>query len=193
MCSSDLGTGVTTLWMDEGIDTGDCLLQRWAGIETADTAGTLAARLAEIGAPLLAESLRLAHAGAAPRRPQDATHASYAPKLTKGDGAIDWTLDAVTVWNRQRAVTPWPGAGTAHRGRRLIVTRAGPEHVLPLAEPPGAVLAAAGDVLVACRPGALRLDRVKPEGRSEMSAAEWARGVRLAPGERLDIEEEANA
>src|SRR5207249_6256908 len=80
-------TGVQTCALP--IYTGDCLLQRWAGIETADTAGTLAARLAEIGAPLLAESLRLAHAGTAPRRPQDSTHASYAPKLTDRKSVVE--------------------------------------------------------------------------------------------------------
>src|SRR5207244_3546746 len=83
-----------------------------------DDAGTLSARLAELGAPLLAESLLLAHAGRAPRRPQETAAASHAPKLKKRDGVMSWALDAVTVWNRQRAVTPWPGAATAHRPQR---------------------------------------------------------------------------
>jgi methionyl-tRNA formyltransferase len=189
-----VGTGVTTLWMDEGIDTGDCMLQRWVGIEPGDNAGSLGERLAELGAPLLAESLLLAHAGRAPRRPQERGAASYAPRLRKQDGIVSWELDAVSVWNRQRAVTPWPGAQTAHRGRRLTIARAWPHHGLPADEPPGSVLAATGDgVAVACQPGVLLLTRVKPEGRGEMEAADWARGARLERGEKLAMEEEAHA
>jgi methionyl-tRNA formyltransferase len=187
-------TGVTTIWMDEGIDTGDCVLQRWVGIEAGDNAGTLAARLAELGAPLLAESLLLAHAGRAARRPQDAALSSYAARLDKEDGVVSWALDAVTVWNRQRAVTPWPGAQSAHRGRHVIVTRAWPQHLLPVSAPPGTVLAVGAEsIAVACRPGVLLVERLKPEGRRDMSAADWARGVRLEPGEQFAIEEEATA
>ncbi len=188
------GTGVTTLWMDEGVDTGDCVLQRWVGIEPADNAESLGDRLAELGAPLLAESLLLAHAGTAPRRRQESAAGSYAPRLKKQDGNIGWARDAVTVWNRQRAVTPWPGAATAHRGRRLTVTRAWPHHLLPVAERPGTVLAVVGEsVAVACDPGVLLVMRVRPEGRGEMSAADWARGARIEPGEQLAMEAEAHA
>jgi methionyl-tRNA formyltransferase len=191
--NGDSGTGVTTLWMDEGIDTGDCILQRWTAIEAADDAGVLAARLAALGGPLLAESLLLAHAGKAPRRPQP-RGGSYAAKLKKRDGAIDWALDAVEVWNRQRAVTPWPGAGAACRGKRLAVTRAWPHHRLEVPQPPGTVLAVEGaSVAVACAPGVLLIERVRPESRNEMDAGEWARGARLAPGERLTSVEEIPA
>ena len=187
-------TGVTTMWMDEGIDTGDCILQRWVGILPTDDAGTLSARLAELGAPLLAESLLLAHAGRAPRRPQETAAASHAPKLKKRDGVMSWALDAVTVWNRQRAVTPWPGAATAHRGRRLLVMKAWPHHLLPVPDEPGSVLGVFDSgVAVACRPGVLLVERVKPEGRNEMGAADWARGSRIERGERLAIAEEAHA
>ncbi len=179
-------SGVTTLFMDEGIDTGDMILQRWLAIEPGDTAGTLAAKLAELGGPLLAESLLLAAMDRAPRRPQPAAGASYAGKLDKRDGAIDWATDAVTAWNRMRAVTPWPGATTLHEGKRLLVTAAWPHHRLGVPEPPGTVLGVTCDgVMVACEPGVLLLTRVKPEGRKEMGAADWARGARLAPGARL--------
>ena len=188
------GTGITTLWMDEGIDTGDCMLQRWVGIDPADNAGSLARRLAMLGAPLLAESLLLAHQGTAPHRPQPRGAGSYARKLEKRDGVVSWSLDAVTVWNRQRAVTPWPGAATAHRGRALTITHAWPHHLLPVEAAPGTVLAVMDEsVAVACGPGVLLVTRVKPEGRNEMTAAEWARGARLARGERLAMEEEAHA
>jgi len=179
-------TGVTTLFMDEGVDTGAMILQRWLAIEPADTAGTLATRLAELGAPLLAESLLLAAAGRAPRRPQPAAGGSYAGKLRKGDGAIAWAADATAVWNHARAVTPWPGAATLHEGRRLLVTAAWPHHRLAVPEPPGTVLGVTAEgVMVACDPGVLLVTRVKPEGRKEMGAVEWARGARLAPGVRF--------
>jgi methionyl-tRNA formyltransferase len=188
------GTGVTTMWMDEGVDTGDLILQRWVGIVPADNAGTLGARLAELGAPVLAETLLLAHAGRAPRRPQDEARSSVAPKLEKKDGVVDWSLDAVTAWNRQRAVTPWPGAATAHRGRRVLVMRSWPHHVLAVPQPPGSVIAIfEKSIAVACNPGVLLVERVKPEGRNDMDAADWARGARFEPGEQLAFAEEAHA
>jgi methionyl-tRNA formyltransferase len=188
------GTGVTTLWMDEGIDTGDVILQRWCAIESSDDAGSLARRLAELGGPLLAESLVLAGRGAAPRARQDRTAGGYARKLAKSDGVIDWALDAVVVWNRQRAVTPWPGAATSARGRHMIVTRSRPWHRLPVAETAGTVLALPSEgVVVACAPGALLVERIKPEGRAELAASDWCRGARLAVGDRLGLEKEAHA
>ena len=188
------GTGVTTMWMDEGVDTGDLVLQRWVAIEAADDAGTLTTRLAEAGAPLLAESLVLAHAGRAPRTPQDRSAGSYARKLGKRDGVVDWANDAVTVWNRQRAVTPWPGASTVLRDRHLLLVKTEPHHLMPLGVAPGTVVAAGRDgLVVACAPGALRLITVRPEGRGDMTASEWARGARIEPGDRLSMEKEAHA
>jgi methionyl-tRNA formyltransferase len=188
------GTGVTTMWIAEGVDMGDMIQQRWVAIDPKDDAASLAARLAEIGAPLLAESLRLAWAGRAPRIPQDPGAGSYARKLTKGDGVVDWSLDAFTVWNRQRAVTPWPGATTAFRERHLLLVRTEPHHLLPPGAAPGTVLEVSRDgVTVACSSGALRVVTVRPEGRADMSAAEWARGTRVAAGDRLTMEKEAHA
>ena len=188
------GTGVTTMWMNEEIDAGDLVLQRWVAIEAADDAGTLATRLAEAGAPLLAESLVLAHAGRAPRASQDRTAGSYARKLGKRDGIVDCGHDAVTVWNRQRAVTPWPGAATGLRDRHLLLVKSEPHHLMPLGVAPGTVVAAGRDgLVVACAPGALRLITVRPEGRGDMSAMEWARGARIEIGDRLTMEKEAHA
>ena len=179
------------MWMDEHVDTGDLILQRWEPIRAEDDAGTLASRLAEIGAPLLARSLALAFRGEAPRIPQERGAGSYAGKLTKTDGIIDWTLGVEMVWARQRAVTPWPGAVTGHRGRSLRVLRSRPIHDLAGSAPAGAVLGVEEDgVAVACGRGALLLERVKPEGRSEMSGPDWARGARIGADERLaDIQE----
>lgn len=188
------GTGVTTLWMDDGIDTGDLVLQRWVAIEASDNASTLAVRLAEAGGPLLAESLALAHAGQASRLPQDRKVGSYARKLGKGDGGVDWARDAVTVWNRQRAVTPWPGAATAFKDRHLLLVRTEPHHMMPLGVAPGTLVEVGREgLVVACAPGALRLVTVRPEGRGDMAAAEWARGARVQAGDRLAIEKEAHA
>jgi methionyl-tRNA formyltransferase len=107
---------------------------------------------------------------------------------------VDFALDAVTVWNRQRAVTPWPGASTALRERHLLLTRTEPAHVLPLDVAPGTVVAVGpSGVEVACAPGALRLITVRPEGRGDLAAAEWARGARIQAGDRLQVEKEAHA
>jgi methionyl-tRNA formyltransferase len=180
-------TGVTTIWMDAGIDTGDLILQRWVGIETDDTAETLARRLAETGAPLLAESLIQAAEGRAPRRAQDLGAGSYARKLRKRDGYVDWTADAVSVWQRQRAVTPWPGAAAMRAGKRLTITRSRPLDVLARDDAPGTVLATSGEaVQVACGRGALEIIQVIPEGRNALGAAEWARGARVVVGEVLE-------
>jgi methionyl-tRNA formyltransferase len=188
------GTGVTTLWMDEGVDTGDMILQRWMAIEPADNAGTLAARLAEFGAPLLADSLTLAHAGRAPRLPQDRAAGSYAKKLAKRDGAVNWERAADQVWHAQRAVTPWPGAFTEMRGRRVVVVTSRPYHRLVTGAQPGDVIEiGAAGVVVACAPGALELLKVKPEGKAEMDAAAWARGARIEVGGRFTWQKEAHA
>jgi methionyl-tRNA formyltransferase len=182
------GTGLTTLWMDEGVDTGDLILQRWEAIRPEDDAGSLAARLAERGAPLLAETLELAARGRAPRRPQPAG-GSVARKLVKADGAVDWNLDVEAVWNRQRAVSPWPGATTALRGRPVRIVRARPFHRLPLEEPAGTILAVEPEgLVVACGRGALLVQALKSEGRAEAGGAEWARGARPDAGERFGLE-----
>jgi methionyl-tRNA formyltransferase len=176
-------SGVCTLFMDDGIDTGDVVLRAREAIRDDDDAGTLAARLAELGAPLLAESCVLAHEGRAPRHRQDRAAGSYAKKLSKSDGAVDWTLPAREVWCHARAVTPWPGATSGFGGRRLLVLGSRPEG--GKGEPGEVIEVNAQGVLVACGDGTLRVERVKPEGRAEMAAAEWARGARLAVGDRM--------
>lgn len=183
------GTGVTTLWMDEGIDTGDVIAQHWEPILPEDDAGSLADRLARIGAPLLVESLLAAARGEARRAPQDRGAGSYAKKLVKEDGAVDWSLDVESVWNRQRAVTPWPGASTRLRGKPVLLVRTRPWDRLDAASAPGTILGIRGEGLgVACGMGTLQILALKPEGRAEMSGAAWARGARPVPGERFGAE-----
>jgi methionyl-tRNA formyltransferase len=179
-------TGVCTLFMDEGIDTGDVIACRREAIRDDDDAASLAARLAALGGPLLADSVAQAAEGRASRAPQDRAAGSYAGKLRKDDGVVDWSLPARVVWSHARAVTPWPGATAGFRGRRVLLTRTLPD--------PGTPGAAAGTLLgsddagirVACADGVLRVLKLKPEGRAELDAAEWARGARPQPGERFE-------
>ncbi len=177
-------SGVCTIFMDDGIDTGDVVLAAREAVRDDDDAASLAARLAALGGPLLAESCVLAHEGRAPRAPQDRAAGSYAKKLKKADGAVDWALPAATVWHHARAVTPWPGATAGHAGRRLIILASHPAQGRGA---PGEVLAVdSSGILVACGEDALRLTSVKPEGRVACAAADWARGARLAQGNRLE-------
>lgn len=179
-------TGVTTIRMDAGIDTGAMLAQLWAPIEAADNAATLAERLSELGAPLLVASLGNVYSNGTAGTPQPAG-GSYAPRLAKSDGLIDWELDAETIWNHQRAVTPWPGAATRFRDARIIITASSPWSRMPCEQVPGAVVTVARRALyVACGLGMLRVIRLKPEGRAEMDAYSWANGVRCQPGERFE-------
>jgi methionyl-tRNA formyltransferase len=178
-------TGVCTLFMDEGIDTGDVIGCRREAIRDDDDAASLAARLARLGAPLLAESVEQAAGGRAPRVPQDRSRGSYAGRLKKADGLVDWSLPARVVWSHARAVTPWPGATTTFRGKRVLLTRTRPDAAGSGA--PGSLLGVDDDgIRVACAEGALRVQRLKPEGRAELDAAEWAHGARPQPGERFE-------
>lgn len=185
-------TGVTTMWMDEGLDTGDTILVARTKIEPGETAGDLSARLATLGAPLLAESLVLAHEGRAPRTPQPAQGASYAKKMKKRDGWISFDAPARAIWNRQRAVTPWPGATVEHAGHPLRIEACEPVREEAPGGTPGTVLAVSpAGVDVACAPGVLRLTRVRPASKPVMAAADWARGARIEPGARIESVREA--
>lgn len=179
-------SGVCTLFMDEGIDTGDVIGSLREPIRDDDDAATLAARLAERGGPLLAESVILAAGGRAPRAPQERAAGSYAKKLRKEDGVVDWTLPVRTVWSHARAVTPWPGAQTNFRGRRVLLVRTRPSAGAVI-KAPGTLLGSdATGIRVACADGVLLVSRLKPEGRAELDAAEWAHGARPQPDERFE-------
>ena len=179
-------TGVTIMYQSMDLDAGDLILQRRVPVDPDDTARTLEARLARVGADALVEALRLLAAGRAPRIPQDHAAATYAGKLEKEHGRIDWRKPARDVVNLIRAVDPWPSAYTSHRGRLLKVWRAAAVDHGEDAEP-GAVLDVreGGGILVASGQGAVRLLEVQPEDRRRMSADDYARGARLRPGERL--------
>jgi len=182
-------TGVTTMRIDAGMDTGDTLLQRETAIGPTETAPELASRLAELGAPLMVETLRGLGAGSLVPRPQDHSLATHAPMLKREDGLIAWNLRAEEIFNRIRGFAPWPGAYTTFRGQTCHVTgqpaasSAGPK------DPPGTLILAMKpepQLLVVCGgETVLRLLSVKLEGRKEISASEFANGARLKPGERF--------
>ncbi|MGC8668234.1 MAG: methionyl-tRNA formyltransferase [Chthonomonadales bacterium] len=177
-------TGVTTMWMDATLDTGDILLQRSLPIEPDDTAGTLTHKLAQMGADLVVETLHLLSQGRCPRVPQDHTAATYAPALTGEDVVIPWCHTAEAINNRIRALNPFPGASSFFHERRLKIWRARP---LPGASgDPGRItrLTPEGPE-VETGSGRLVLLEVQPEGRRTMTGAEWARGARIQVGDRL--------
>jgi methionyl-tRNA formyltransferase len=185
IAEGDPETGVTTMLLDEGLDTGPILLQRPERLAGDETAASLSARLAPLGAGLLIETLDgLAKGGIRPR-PQDPARATHARLLSKDDGRVEWTLGGEAIERRVRAFTPWPGAFFFLGQTRVRLVRA--QAAPPQGGEPGAVVAVGQDgILVSCgaRPGA-RLLEVQPESRRSMSAAAMAAGHRLAPGQKL--------
>jgi methionyl-tRNA formyltransferase len=174
--ASDSESGVTIMQMDAGLDTGPMLLRGAVPLTTHTTAASLHDALAPLGATLVLRAL----AENPPPVPQPEEGATYAPKLTREDGRIDWTLDSATLDRRVRALNPWPGTFTSLGGETLKVLAAGPE---PGSGPPGLVLD--GALKVACGQGALRLARVQAPGRAAMDAAAFLRGRPVAAGTRL--------
>jgi methionyl-tRNA formyltransferase len=167
-------TGNTTMYMNERMDAGDIILQDRETIRADDTAQTLRERLAESGSALLVETLRLIGRGDAPRRAQNEAEATYAPKLDKEDGALDWRLSAHELDHRIRAFYPWPGGYTRTAAGRLKILQAVAE---PGAGPPGTTLSVASDgIRVGTGRGVLRIVSVQPEGKRPMPAADYARG-----------------
>ena len=176
-------TGVTTMLMEEGPDTGPILRQRAEPIRDEDDAGRLGGRLARIGGDLLVASLEDLAEGTARPRPQDASRATFAPKLHPEDRRIDWQVPAEDVVNRVRAFGPEPGALTAFRGAPLKVLRAAAS---PERGSPGVVVSAGeGGLVVAAARGAVALLQVAPAGKREMSGVAFVRGRRPQLGERL--------
>ena len=176
-------TGVTTMKIDAGLDTGDILLQQEAAISPTDTSETLSPRLADIGADLLIETLRGLQKGNINRRPQDHTKATLAPILTKEDGRIDFHRTAQETRDRLRGFQPWPGAFTTFRGKNLHLWDVGviPEKIIPVGE-----LEVENDaVLVGCRSNALQLLQLQPEGKKRMPAQDFIHGYHPKPGEKL--------
>jgi methionyl-tRNA formyltransferase len=177
-------TGVTTMLLNEGLDTGDILLQSETGIRPEDTAVTLAPRLASMGADLLIRTLRGLEQGTVHPVAQDHSQATLAPILKKEDGQVDFNRSAAEIINRLRGFQPWPGAHARFRGKDLkIVTARQATSAMSIA--PGE-LAVQGEKLFAGCGGALELMQVQPEGRKAMTAQEFINGYRPKSGDRLE-------
>ncbi|MDD5350857.1 MAG: methionyl-tRNA formyltransferase [Chthoniobacteraceae bacterium] len=183
-------TGVAVMWMDEGLDTGDVLLARSLPIRRRETGGTLHDRLATLAPEALAEALDLLAQGASPRTPQQADGATYAPKLSRESGVIDWHAPAREIDRRVRAMNPWPAAST-----RLPDPAGGPSRVLKVFSvisfrhaggEPGTVLRAdKRGILVAAGEGAVLLRDVQLEGKRRMHVRDFLSGHHIAAGTRL--------
>jgi methionyl-tRNA formyltransferase len=178
-------TGVTTMKIDEGLDTGDILLKRNVEIHPNDTALTLAPRLAELGADLLVETLAQLEHGSLKPIPQDDSNATLAPILKKEDGLIDFNRSAREIHNRLRGFQPWPGAYTRFRGKNLKILEACvSDRALPLAA--GELCASGNGMVVGCgHASGLELLQLQPEGKRAMPARDFISGYHLAAGERL--------
>ena len=185
VASGETVTGITTMRLDEGLDTGDILLQREMPILPEDTAVTLAPRLAVLGADLLLETLRGTEQGTVVPVPQDHSRATLAPILKKEDGLIDFNRSAMETHNRLRGFQPWPGAYTSFRGKHLKIVAAQPaDGAVSLS--PGELRIAGDRLLAGCGSGtALELIQLQPEGKKAMTAREFVNGYRPQPGEKL--------
>ena len=186
IANGDTTTGVTTMQIDEGLDTGPLLLKRSLTIGARDTAADLEPRLAQLGAELLLETLDGLEAGTLKAQAQDDSEATLARRLRKEDGIVDWKLPADAIERRMRGFFRWPGSTTTCCGRSLKLLAA---HTVDGhgRSSPGSLTAIDRDgVVVACGGGTLLcLDRVQPESRRPMPAADFARGARLSPGATL--------
>ena len=178
-------TGITTMLMDAGMDTGDILLQERLPIGPEDTAGTLSSKLAEVGGRLLLETIRGLNAGTVVPRPQDHTQATMAPLLKKEDGAIDWTLPAITIAHRIRGLSPWPGAYTYAGEERWIICRAVPINADAETKetPPGMVVTITKDAMVVSTgQGLLAITEIQPANSRRMSMQSYVAGHPLPAG-----------
>ncbi|HKQ99296.1 MAG TPA: methionyl-tRNA formyltransferase [Pyrinomonadaceae bacterium] len=178
-------TGVTTMQMNEGLDTGAILLQRETEIEDGETATQLMTRLSLMGAEVLSDTL--ARLDEIEPRAQAEEKATFAPILRREDGLIDWALDAEQIERRVRGFQPWPNAFTLYNAQRLVIWSASVAGELGTDEVGGQIVKAQGDELVvACGDGSLlRVQEVQPEGKRRMSARDFLNGSRVRAGERL--------
>jgi methionyl-tRNA formyltransferase len=179
-------TGITTMLMDEGMDTGAMLVQERISIGPDDTAGSLSLRLAELGGRLLAATLAQLKAGTLVPRPQDHSQATMAPLLKKEDGVIDWSMPAATIANRIRGLTPWPGAYTFFGAERWVICRASVTHeATSLA--PGQICAVTKDAIhAAAGQGVLTITELQPANSRRMSVAQYLAGHPVQVGMSLN-------
>ena len=178
-------TGVTTMRIDAGLDTGDMLLKAETEIGAEETAVELGQRLAVLGADLLVQTIEGLARGSITPQPQNPVDATLAPLLKKEDGVIDWTLPAAAIHNRVRGLQPWPGASTSFRGQTLHIWRS---RARPESGPAPGRFTHLKPVVVSCGAGALELIEVQMEGRKRMAAADFVNGQRLTDNDSLGEE-----
>jgi methionyl-tRNA formyltransferase len=187
IANGETTTGLTTMQIDAGMDTGPTLLQHELKIGADETSPELAARMSEIGASLIVDSLSRLDRGEISPQPQDSEKATYAPILKKEDGRIDWTRTAEQIYNRMRGFAPWPGAYSTFRGQTCHLW--GRLEKIEGAEVSGAtgeIISSTKDAFVVCGTGTyLGLEFVQLEGRKRITAREFANGARLEPSERF--------
>jgi methionyl-tRNA formyltransferase len=183
IASGEKVTGVTTMRIDEGLDTGDILLQREIAIFEDDTSETLAPKLAAIGADLMVATLQRLQSGSITARKQESGEASIAPILKKEDGRIDFSQTAREIYNRLRGFQPWPGAFTTFRGKTLNITAAKPA----ARSSGGAQLLVEGrQLFMGCgNNSSLEILELQPEGKKRMPAADFVHGYRPQTGDDL--------
>lgn len=182
IANGDVRTGVTTMRIDAGLDTGDVLLKAETEIAPEETAVELGARLSVLGAELLVETLDRIES-IVPEK-QDPAQATYAPLLKKEDGLIDWRQPAQVIHNRVRGLQPWPGAYTRFRNRQLHIWRS---RVAP-GEAPKPGVFARHPLRIACGSGFLELVDVQLEGRNRISAEEFANGQRITENDFVEAQ-----
>ncbi len=186
IANGETRTGLTTMRIDAGLDTGPMLLKYETDIRPDETSPQLAARLAEAGALLMVETLRKLNRGEIAPIAQDDSQKTFAPPLKKEDGRVDWSLSAQQIYNRMRGLQPWPGAFTLFRGKTCHVWGK-PAKETPTLGIPGTLSINNGEWLVHAGQGtALQLESVQMEGRKKVAAREFANGAHLNPGERFD-------
>ncbi len=202
IANGETATGISTMRIDAGMDTGEILLQQETPIGPNETTPELAARLAEISAPFMAETLRELRDAAIHPKPQNHADATLAPLLKKEDGRIDWSQPAQVIYNRMRAFTPWPGSYSTFRNTpcQLLFSSTAtlgctpnessatvqPSATTTPAPTPGAITLQSGDLLVSCgQRTLLRVSSAKLEGRKQISAQEFVNGSHVQSGERF--------
>ncbi|WP_447970254.1 methionyl-tRNA formyltransferase [Nitrospira sp. M1] len=190
LINGETETGITTMLMDEGMDTGPILLQETVPIESDDTATELSDRLAQVGGQLLLKTLRVWESNDITPTVQDGTKATMAPMLRKEDGAIAWTQPATTIHNRIRGLSPWPGGYTFCRQDRLSIWKTVPydddPEVTTSSEQPGTIVSVGKhEILVKAGRGVLGITELQMANRKRMNVSQFLAGYPLTPGMRF--------
>jgi methionyl-tRNA formyltransferase len=186
LANGEVVTGVTTMLLDAGLDTGPMLRRRDLAVGAEETSVEISPKLAALGADLLVETLAGLEAGTVKPQPQDEAQATLAPLLKREDGRIDFARTAREIFNRWRGFQPWPGAYAEFRGEKLIARRLAVASAAAGNAEPGQLISDSDKLLVACGAGSwVELAEVQPAGRRAMSGVEFIRGHGLRAGERL--------